>query len=164
MSRISRSASSSICFFVSSYSRSCCRDSSCDCVGKSNKYHQKSTFNYSRILYSQEHDWILLRKLPRQNDVKRKVVLIGNVFNKMCGLLSSTWIHCLNSYWTNREIWNCLQTTVLCLSKKMIIQQEYNIVRSAACIIRGIRWLKINRQQFKVYSKARMSGEDQWWC
>ena len=45
MSRISRSASSSICFFVSSYSRSCCRDSSCDCVGKSNKYHQESTFN-----------------------------------------------------------------------------------------------------------------------
>ena len=37
MSRISRSASSSICFFVSSYSRSCCRFSSCDCVGKSKK-------------------------------------------------------------------------------------------------------------------------------
>ena len=31
MSKISRSASSSICFFVSSYSRKCCRDSSFAC-------------------------------------------------------------------------------------------------------------------------------------
>ena len=37
ISKISRSASSSICFFVSSYSRNCCRDSSCDC----NKYQQQ---------------------------------------------------------------------------------------------------------------------------
>lgn len=37
-----------------------------------------------------------------------------------------------------------------------------NIVRSAACIIRGIRWLKINLQQLKVYLEARMGGEDQY--
>ena len=38
MSKISRSASSSICFFVSSYSRSCCLFSSCDCVKKATKF------------------------------------------------------------------------------------------------------------------------------
>ena len=50
MSRISRSASSSICFFVSSYSRSCCRVSSCDCVGKSNKFHEKNKTKQTHTL------------------------------------------------------------------------------------------------------------------
>lgn len=50
ISKISRSASSSICFLVSSYSRSCWRDSSCDCGGRSEKLNKEFAVCSNRTL------------------------------------------------------------------------------------------------------------------